>query len=388
MLLNSIITAFKNLFYNKTETLFCSVCIIISTVCLLFVFTVTDYADSIINKELDNMGINGISAVSGAGNLNDDILNFINKKNYVKKASGVTTDTAKFKGHGKEYRTFAFGIADSSSGLLSINTEKGREFSNDEIVNNENVCLIDKSVNDELFDGDCLGKKIRIKIDREYSSFKIIGVCNSKSSFIKTASQQVIPYSIYIPYTVIHKLKKNSNFNQIIIDFNDNKIKKNSNRLKREVETEFKGLDFCYTNLSSQRTQITKTIETTKTVANIIGAFATVVSLISCICIMLVSTNQHKKEIIIKKTLGLSNFWLIVETVLQGIFLFVFSYIIGFLIINIMFYFVGYLYNMGIIVKINTAVSGLIISFLLGIFSSLPSAVKTLSIKSVSKYCY
>lgn len=197
-------------------------------------------------------------------------------------------------------------VGTSPAYLVTANftVEKGRFFTESEIRYRQRVCVLGKTVVDNLFDGiDPVGKSVKIK----NVGFHVLGVMKEKgaSGWRNPDDQVFIPYS-----TAMKRVFGEKYLSSISIQANDDKLLEAAETEATELLRQQhkipinKELDF---NISNQA-EFMETLEaSSQTFTNMILGIA-VVSLvvggIGIMNIMLVSVTERTKEIGLRKALG------------------------------------------------------------------------------------
>lgn len=234
---------------------------------------------------------------------------------------------------GRDYETTLTGTTPAYQGIRNFYPEAGRFFSQEDVDNWKNVCVLGKTVKEELFgEKDPIGKVVKIGNNR----FVVIGVMQEKGQ----AGFQDYDDTIFIPLTAAQKrFTGKQNVRGLL-------VKAKSAEVIDELVTEVNNLltkrhynviDFRVRNQAEFLEALEQAIGTLKLLLGGIASIALLVGGIGIMNIMLVSVTERTREIGIRKAIGakrrdiLSQF-LIESTVLSllgGIIGILFGFLLG-----------------------------------------------------------
>lgn len=183
--------------------------------------------------------------------------------------------------------------------------EEGRNMNERDLDGKDRVCVIGKTVADNLFpEGDPIGKIIRIK----KAPFKVIGVLSTKGQSANGQDQDDV---VFVPLTTAqNRMMGITYINNITIQAeNENVI----NDVQAEVENLLRTRhkiknseddDFSVRNLAALMDTMMSTANTITMLLGCIAAISLLVGGIGIMNIMLVSVTERTREIGIRKALG------------------------------------------------------------------------------------
>lgn len=371
--------AIKNVFSSKIKFLltFTSICIGICSV--VIISTIGDIGSKIIDEKLNSMGIDGLFVSNTQQNsvLNFEIIENIKNNFDIDQIMPVISDFGSFSSARMSGSAVVWGVDQTLYETLQINSLEGRCFTENEVKYAQNVAVIDENLANLLYGRiNVIGKTISVYVDGKSNDFEIIGVIsNQKEVFDAFLGEKTFEF-IYIPYTVLQKMKNSDEISQIAI-----RSSTDLEQLKNQLEFYFSKSKILENsleikNISSYIDVISEIMLYLTLILSFVAFVSLFVAGIGVLNSMLSSAIERKKEIGIYMALGASNFQVgkifLVESIIICLLSGVFGAIIGLSavffctkVLEIPFYF-----NVQYIIIVE------IISFLCGVFSGIIPAIK------------
>ena len=296
------LTFLKALFKKKKQVVLTVLSIAMGILTVVITGIVSTTGKTLINNELDSLGMNGISVTATVGNtLKNDTLEEIKKLSYVKQATPVIVSGGYLKNEGSGTNAIAFwGIDSSAEQVISIKLIKGNNISDKNVKNNDYVCLINENMEDKYFNGDAINKNLEVLISNETVAFKVVGVVETDSCILQNT---------VVPYTSLQTAIGINTINQIAVNVNsvnDAQMDEYTSKIVNEVNASSGGSIVKAQNLSKQRNGLSNTLNIISAVLGTIGLITLCISGFSSMTVMMFLVNERTKEIGIKKTLGAS----------------------------------------------------------------------------------
>ena len=218
-LLNLIIIAYRSLNKNKVRSLLTMLGIIIGVGSVIAMLAIGQGSRDAIEKQIANMGTNVIMIFPGASFRGgvataagtavtlklEDVEAIREQCPAVKYLSPVSRAGGQVIAGNSNWNTSTQGVYDEFLDIRNLELESGTRFTAEDERRAAKVCIIGKTVSDNLFgvDVDPVGQKIRIR----NIPFNVIGLLKSKGQSGMGQDQDDI---IYAPYSTIQKRMRGS----------------------------------------------------------------------------------------------------------------------------------------------------------------------------------
>lgn len=343
-LFNLISTAFQSLGKNKFRSFLTMLGIIIGVGAVIVMQAIGKGAEASINSTIASLGTNlimvspaatGDQAVrtesSAMQSLKIEDAEAIKKYcSSVKYVSPLVRSSGQLKYGSKNWRTSIFGVSSDYLIIREMTVSQGVVFSQNDEKKSEKVCLIGKTVKDNLFpaEEDPLGKVIRVG----QIPFKIIGILKSKGQSGFGQDQDDI---ILAPYTsVINRISGNDYIQQIYISATDNSVDvavdEITNIMKIRHKIAENSEDDFSINTQAEIAEKAKSITGILTLLLAsIAAISLLVGGIGIMNIMLVSVTERTREIGIRLAIGATAFDILSQLLIESVVLSVTAGVFG-----------------------------------------------------------
>lgn len=205
--------AFKSLMRNKTRTFLTMLGIIIGVAAVITMLAIGKGAQKIVEDQVNSMGTNvimvttnfmqsssNVRQAAGTGNLLEveDVDAIRDKVNKVLYASPVYNTWGQLKYEGNNWRTGIMGVDVDYFFIREMRVSQGELFHASEVESGAKVCVIGKTVADNLFNGiDPVDKIIRIR----NIPFTVKGVLEAKGQNVMGMDQDD---TVIAPYTTTY----------------------------------------------------------------------------------------------------------------------------------------------------------------------------------------
>lgn len=227
------------------------------------------------------------------------------------------------------YRATILGVSEYFNEIYNLTLEKGEPFTEDDVKTYANVAVIGHKVKEQLFGEDeAIGQKIKIK----NQIFKIIGVIGQKGqgTFVNFDDLIIIPYTaaqqnlfgIKYYHRIAVEVDKEEN-----VDITVEDIKQTLRASHNIVDPE---KDDFYIQTQKEAIKQTQTVTNTlKYFLAAVAAISLIVGGVGIMNIMLVSVTERTKEIGLRKAVGATPKEILLQFLLEAIFLTMTGGIIG-----------------------------------------------------------
>jgi macrolide transport system ATP-binding/permease protein len=335
----------KALLANKTRTALSVLGVVVGVTSLIAMLSLGQGAQEQVKKQIANLGSNllivrpAVGRVGGVATESTAIRGMtledfkaIKDLPEVESVSPVVQGRVQVVYGRKNWNTRIEGVSSEFQYMRNSVPQKGRFFTEEEVNLRARVAVIGEEIVNQLFtDQDPIGEFIKInRID-----FQVVGILPKKgmSGWRNEDDKISIPYT-----TAMFRLFGAEFISELDVkikegyDLNEagEKIKKVLLKLHRLPETKTELIDV--RNLAEIQQTIT---ETTKTFSFLLGSIAFVSLLVGGIGIMnimLVSVTERTREIGLRKSIGANNTDILLQFVIESIFICILGGIIGILL--------------------------------------------------------
>ena len=328
--------ACKNVFSKKIRSILTILGITIGVMSVIVVGNISYSGSTAVNAELSSFGIDSIiinsnNTVANA-KLSDRELQEVKQISSVSDAMPVVALNTQVKSVKDKIDTFVLGVDINAQNIIELNVVNGRFINQSDIKNSENVCIVDQNTakklcgNDSMVDYDILvvedGKSVR---------YKVVGIVKTGSGLIDSCFGSDMPNFVYVPCTTLQNSMGQDYFDRIVVKAKEGKdINQVSDKIISCLEKSC-GVHgaFSSNSMSRQKNILSKVLKIISLILTGIGAIALIVANISIMTLMLVSVNERKKEIGIKKSLGATQKIILLEFLFEALLITVIGCFVG-----------------------------------------------------------
>ncbi len=317
---NLIRVAIRAILSNKSRTLLSTLGIIIGVAAVIIMMSIGQGSKESIRKEISKMGSNVITVRPGAdmrGGVRQDpsamqtlkmsdYESMLTGLKYVQHVSPEVTQAGQVVNGNNNTTTTIYGEAPEYMTIKLWTVQEGDCFTDEDVRKNAKVCVIGKTVADELFPSgqNPIGRSIRFK----NIPFRVVGVLKSKGYNNWGMDQDNL---IIAPYTTVMKrIAAQTYFSSISVSALSEEVSEKAieelTALLRANHKIKEGMDDDFTIRSQQEIMETmsSTMDTVTLILVVAAAFSLLVAGIGIMNIMLVSVTERTKEIGLRMSVG------------------------------------------------------------------------------------
>lgn len=314
--------AFRAIANNKFRSFLSMLGIIIGVAAVIVMMAIGQGSKESIRKNISQMGTNVIMIRPGADMMGGvrqdpssmqtlkiaDYESFIKDKKYVTYVSPEVNASGQAIYGANNTNTTIYGESLDYLDIKQWDISQGVAFTDEDVKKNAKVCLVGKTIVDELFpDGsDPVGKTIRFKS----IPFRICGVLKSKGYNNWGMDQDNV---IIAPYTTVMKRIAAQTFfssftcSAILEEMTDEAIDELTQKLRENHkinDTSGDSDDFTIRSQQEMMETMSSTMDTVTIILVVAAAFSLLVAGIGIMNIMLVSVTERTKEIGLRMSVG------------------------------------------------------------------------------------
>jgi len=330
-IISGFVSGYKGLFANKLRSFLTVLGIIIGVGAVIGVMGVGEGAKRNITTQIEKLGSNVISVYyrrpdskdqalawrgRSEGLTYDDAIAMKEELDFVIDVDPEVRSDITAKYQDRDWDTQVIGALPSYQFVNNHQVKDGRFFTEDELKSWAKVCVIGKTVKDELFDNDNpIGKEIKIKNMR----FTVIGIMEEKGS----VGWNDFDDRIFIPlFTAQKRITGEDNVVRSIdaqttgllpTDVTEARVRQLL--LERHDQVE----DFRIRNREEFRQTVEQTASTFKIMLSGIAAISLIVGGIGIMNIMLVSVTERTREIGIRKAIGAKRVDILIQFLIESV---------------------------------------------------------------------
>lgn len=333
---------------NKMRSFLSMLGIIIGVAAVIAMMSIGQGSKESIRKELSQMGTNLLTVRPGAdmrGGVRRDPAQMqtlkladyeaiMAEKKYVAKVSPEVSSSGQVIYGNNNTTSTIYGETPEYLEIRQWVIQDGLCFTEEDIKKSAKVCVVGKTVVDELFGegADPIGKNIRFKS----IPMKIIGVLKSKGYNNWGMDQDNV---IIAPYTcVMKRIAAQTYFSSIICsaiteELTDDAIDELTNILRRNHKIKDDGIDdFNIRSQAEMMETMSTTMDMVTLILGIAAGFSLLIAGIGIMNIMLVSVTERTKEIGLRMAVGATGWVISVQFLIESIFISVTGGVFGILL--------------------------------------------------------
>ena len=287
------------------------VSVFIAVLSMSIVSLISMAGKSLIAKELDGIGLNGMSVSaynSFEENITDnELYDILYNCRDISLLTPVLYDYATIDfSSGVQLESMCWGISPMAEDIVNLDLLHGRMFTRADISNSSFVCLVDENISLTGYDrSNIVGKELFVTFGDGVYKFEVVGIVNKTSSVLNGLSGEIIPNFIYIPYTTMENISGDKGIDQILINVADDQVTEQTieDYIRRSGQLDRK-TSLKITNLSTQRNSINNIVNTAFLALFAVSCVAVIVCSISVATSVNTAVSNARHDIGIKISLG------------------------------------------------------------------------------------
>lgn len=337
---------------------------------VMFLSFFGDSGAAAIDRELKKSGIGGLLIYNPNNSIiSQDIMKKVTASNAVEDAAPVTMAFTSVKGYENE-KCISWAVDERAKELISIEPVQGRYFDSADFKTFSCVCMIDEALEKSIFKGNSgIGKTLQIFVGIRYYEFEIVGIVKTGGGILQNFISYM-PNMIFFPQYTYSRISGVTGYTQIAIDLADNTDAENAKfEILRRIEDCLiqNNTTLKIENLAKQKDNLNKIADITTTILSLVGMISVLVAGIGIMTTMLMSAEERKREIGIKKAIGAGRGDIILEFLGESVILMLIGFILGSISAAVLMLIVSVRFYIPIEISVGKIGLYLVITVLLGI---------------------
>lgn len=387
MLMDNLKSAIRNLGRKKFRSFLTVLGICIGVASVIIVGNISQIGTSAINREMDSLGLGGLTISTGNSNvgLTEQDLEIVKNSDNIKQAMPIVVSGSQVLCKDSKEDALVWGIDSKANQIISLKVLYGRGINGVDVNSYNNVCLVDEGFAKRNYKREnIVGKKISLMCSSSPEEFEVIGIIKTGSGLLNNILGEYIPNFIYVPYTTLQSSANIKDFSQIAVKIADgSNVDLVGQSLVKNLTINNSSNTYFSNNLVKQKDGFQNVLNILTLVLSAVGAISLLVASLSIMTVMLVSVSERTREIGIKKSIGAKRRTIMLEFLIEATLISVIGCIAGLVIGNLISLIGSRLINMTLEFRIDIMTIAVIFSLLSGIIFGVYPAAKASNLKPV-----
>ncbi len=307
--------------------------IAIGTAMVVLILCIGRIGTVAVEKELESMGINGLSVSSSEG-LSAESLSAIRSMRQVSSAMPLSLQFATALADGDHVAVVGCGIDSGADQVISLELRHGRMLSRQDVAAGETVCVVDEAFAQDVYGrSNVVGQTVTVLYENGTLEATVVGVSATGSSLLQNVTA-LIPYMIYVPYTAQQSATGSFQFDQIAVRLTEGIGPQEAERSIRRELTRLgaSSESLMLEDLASQRQRLESMMNIVSLALAAVGGVSLLVSGFGILTVMLSSVHERTREIGIKKAIGATKGRILAEFLSGALLMSLFGALAGILL--------------------------------------------------------
>ena len=360
----SIRVALEGLRANKMRSLLTMLGIIIGIAAVIGILTVGNGLTGSITGSMSSLGatnitvflqekaggMGGMETILGVASpeeedlITDEMLEALRQR-YGQAVAGISVSASAGSGVARDGRLYAnvslTGINEEYLAVNNTDLLAGRTIRQEDLDGRRSVCVVSDRLVENLYQGDAdaaLGDEVRVELNGEYQSFRIVGIYEYDASMsISFSAEEDVTTSLYIPITTANHLTGSpEGYSTVTVQASAGSDSAAMARNIREFLSRYYANNDDYgvsaMAMSTMVESMSTIMDTLSIAISVIAGISLLVGGIGVMNIMLVSVTERTREIGIRKALGATNNNIRIQFVVESVIVCLIGGIIGILL--------------------------------------------------------
>ena len=388
-MLEDFLNSIQNFKRNKTRTFLSLLGVIIGVAAVIII---TSMGESSTKQVQDTFGTNGLDIVeirSGFMRRNRDSISLVFDESFRENLFDGVKDIKKIWYKNSLSATLSVGEVSASVSCTAIEygylemygfqLEKGKFFSVSDVEEGMQKIILSHDMAEQLFpDGNALGQKIMLVVDKVTFGFKIVGITKDQTTGMETGTA-FIPRGFYSK-----KIKPNPSADSVLVQVTSQEKSSPMVQTLTSYCRNLTGTDSVRVNsMKTMIEQVSKITETMSLLLAAVAAISLLVGGIGIMNIMIVTVTERRQEIGIRKALGANQKDIMQQFLIESASITVIGGILGIIFGILISLVLEYIKGMSFALSFQACIVSFVFSLFVGIFFGINPALRAAKLDPV-----
>ena len=388
-MLEDFLNSIQNFKRNKTRTFLSLLGVIIGVAAVIII---TSMGESSTKQVQDTFGTNGLDIVeirSGFMRRNRDSITLVFDESFRENLFDGVKDIKKIWYKNSLSATLSVGEVSASVSCTAIEygylemygfqLEEGKFFSVSDVEEGMQKISLSHDMAEQLFpDGNALGQKIMLVVDKVTFGFKIVGITKDQTTGMETGTA-FIPRGFYSK-----KIKPNPSADSVLVQVTSQEKSSPMVQTLTSYCKNLTGTDSVRVNsMKTMIEQVSKITETMSLLLAAVAAISLLVGGIGIMNIMIVTVTERRQEIGIRKALGANQKDIMQQFLIESASITVIGGILGIIFGILISLVLEYIKGMSFALSFQACIVSFVFSLFVGIFFGINPALRAAKLDPV-----
>lgn len=388
-MLEDFLNSIQNFKRNKTRTFLSLLGVIIGVAAVIII---TSMGESSTKQVQDTFGTNGLDIVeirSGFMRRNRDSITLVFDESFRENLFDGVKDIKKIWYKNSLSATLSVGEVSASVSCTAIEygylemygfqLEEGKFFSVSDVEEGMQKIILSHDMAEQLFpDGNALGQKIMLVVDKVTFGFKIVGITKDQTTGMETGTA-FIPRGFYSK-----KIKPNPSADSVLVQVTSQEKSSPMVQTLTSYCKNLTGTDSVRVNsMKTMIEQVSKITETMSLLLAAVAAISLLVGGIGIMNIMIVTVTERRQEIGIRKALGANQKDIMQQFLIESASITVIGGILGIIFGISISLALEYIKGMSFALSFQACIVSFVFSVFVGIFFGINPALRAAKLDPV-----
>ena len=388
-MLEDFLNSIQNFKRNKTRTFLSLLGVIIGVAAVIII---TSMGESSTKQVQDTFGTNGLDIVeirSGFMRRSRDSITLVFDESFRENLFDGVKDIKKIWYKNSLSATLSVGEVSASVSCTAIEygylemygfqLEEGKFFSVSDVEEGMQKIILSHDMAEQLFpDGNALGQKIMLVVDKVTFGFKIVGITKDQTTGMETGTA-FIPRGFYSK-----KIKPNPPADSVLVQVTSQEKSSPMVQTLTSYCKNLTGTDSVRVNsMKTMIEQVSKITETMSLLLAAVAAISLLVGGIGIMNIMIVTVTERRQEIGIRKALGANQKDIMQQFLIESASITVIGGILGIIFGILISLVLEYIKGMSFALSFQACIVSFVFSLFVGIFFGINPALRAAKLDPV-----